>query len=195
MGNRFFLGYDQQGQMQYRTLSELKTLAGRLAVGGKARSLAYLVASSVLADNTRAYVIGPHPHQPESLSSLLQPLVHTSRVSIINPFHTPKLLNSACGAETTNKRRDHVNESILLVIDEFAGLAGMDYFNLLLAFLKQCAEEGQAKMAFIGSSEKWTTRHFTEGKIFGTICVPCLFIRRNLHKRNCCLKMLRINYW
>lgn len=162
-GKPIFLGYDQQGQMQYRTLSELKTLAVAGWQGsGKTRSLAYLVASSVLADNTRAYVIEPHPHQPESLSSLLQPLVHTSRVSIINPFHTPKLLREL---HTTLKRRisgeDHANESILLVIDEFAGLAGMGYFNLLLAFLKQCAEEtGQAKMAFIGSSEKWTTRHF-----------------------------------
>ncbi|GAK59401.1 hypothetical protein U27_06385 [Candidatus Vecturithrix granuli] len=162
-GKSLFLGYNHQGQAQYRTLYELKTLAVAGWQGsGKTRSLAYLAASSVLAANARAYIIDPHQHQPESLSSLLQPLVNTSHVSIINPFHTPKLLKEL---HATLKRRmngdEPANPGILLVIDELAGLASMEYFNLLLAFLEQCTEEAsKTNMVFMGSSEKWTIRNF-----------------------------------
>ena len=162
-GKPLFLGYNQQGQPQYRSLHELKTLAVAGWQGReKARAMAYLVASSVLADGVRVYVIDPYNQQQESVSSLLRPLEQTSRVTMINPFHTPKLLREL---HATLKRRRKGQESdnpgIMLVIDELAGLANMDYFNMLLEFLEQCAEEAeQTNMTFIGSSDQWTTRHF-----------------------------------
>lgn len=161
-GKPLLLGYSQ-GQPQYRTLQDLKSMAIAGWQGsGKTLSTAYLIAASVLAYNTRVYVIDPHKHHPESLSSLIQPLETTGLVSIINPFHTPALLQHLhrildqrlAGAEPGKP-------PILLVIDELARLAKMEYFEELLSFLERCTEETRkANITFFGSSPKWTARYF-----------------------------------
>lgn len=162
-GKSLFLGYDQQGQPQYRSRHELKTLAVAGWQGReKARTMAYLAASSVLADGVHVYVIDPYNQQQESVSSLLQPLEQTSRITMINPFYTPKLIREL---HATLKRRRKGQESatpgIMLVIDELAGLANMDYFSVLLALLEECTEDTEkTNMTFMGSSDQWNTRHF-----------------------------------
>ena len=161
-GKPLLLGYSQ-GQPQYRTLQDLKSMAIAGWQGsGKTLSTAYLIAASVLAYNVRVYVIDPHKHHPESLSSLIHPLETTGLVSIINPFHTPALLQNLhrildrrlAGAEPGKP-------PILLVIDELARLAKMEYFEELLSFLERCTEETRkANITFFGSSPKWTARYF-----------------------------------
>jgi hypothetical protein len=50
---------------------------------------------------------------------------------------------------------------ILLVIDELARLARMDYFDELVTLLERCTQETRkANITFIGGSHKWTARHF-----------------------------------
>ncbi len=54
------LGYSQ-GQPQFRSLSDLKSLAIAGWQGsGKTLSTAYIIASSVLAQGVYAYVVDPH---------------------------------------------------------------------------------------------------------------------------------------
>jgi AraC-like DNA-binding protein len=162
-GRPLLLGYDRQGQPQYRSLQDLKSVAIAGWQGsGKTLSTGYLVASSVLAYGIRAYVVDPHKHHPESLSALIQPLECTGHITIINPFDTLALLEDF---NRTLDRRLAGEESndpgILLVIDELARLAKMDCFDVLVAFLERCTEETRkANITFIGGSHKWTARHF-----------------------------------
>ncbi len=77
----------------------------------------------------RVYVIDPHKHHPESLSSLLSPLEATGFVSIINPFDTPVLIrNLHCTLDRRLAREESGESPILLVIDELARLAKMECF-------------------------------------------------------------------
>lgn len=162
-GKPLVLGCNQ-GQPQYRSLKDLKSLAVAGWQGsGKTLSMAYIVASGILADGVHAYIIDPHKNHEEGLYSLIQPLEKTGHVTVINPFDTPALINDL--NNTLDRRLDgrEANTSgILLVIDELARLAKMDCFDVLLAFLERCTEETRkANMTFIGSSHKWTARHFS----------------------------------
>lgn len=161
-GTPLILGYSQ-GQPQYRSLQELKSLAIAGWQGsGKTRSMAYLVASSVLAYGIHAYIVDPHRNHQDSLSSLLTPLEQTGNVTIINPFDTPDLLmdlQRRLGRRLSGQ--EATIPGILLVIDELARLAKTEYFNLLITMLERCTEETRkANMTFIGGSPKWTARHF-----------------------------------
>ena len=157
------LGYTRSGEAQYGELQDLKTLAvAGLQGSGKSFSMAYLIASGVLSTGCRTYIIDPHHQHPESLSSLIQPLEQSGYVSVVNPFDTPTLIRNL--NQTLNRRLNGEETSappILLVIDELARLATMDCFDELLAFLERCTEEiRKANIIFIGSSHKWTARHF-----------------------------------
>ena len=82
-------GQGQQGQPQYRELQDLKSVAVAGWQGsGKTLSMAYLIASSVLACGVRVYVIDPHKRHQESLGYLIQPLTRTGLVTVMNPFDT-----------------------------------------------------------------------------------------------------------
>lgn len=161
-GKPLVLGYSR-GQPQLRTLQNLKSVAIAGWQGsGKTLSTAYLIAASVLAERARVYVIDPHKHHPQSLSSLIAPLEATGWVSLINPFHTPTLIRNL---HRTLDRRLAGKESsdlpILLVIDELARFAKMECFEELLSFLERCTEETRkANITFFGSSPKWTARYF-----------------------------------
>ena len=158
------LGYDRQGQAQSCSLKDLKSVAIAGWQGsGKTFSMAYIVASIVLAYRTQVYIIDPHHNHPESLYSLIQPLENTGYVSTVNPFHTPALLRDL--NKTLDRRlsgQESCTSGILLVIDELAQLTkNMGCFDVLLAFLERCTEETRkANITFIGSSHKWTARHF-----------------------------------
>ncbi len=179
-GNDLVLGYTRSGEPQHGTLQELKTLAvAGLQGSGKSFSTAYLIASGVLATGCRAYVIDPHKQHPESLSSLIQPLEQSGYVSAINPFDTPTLIRNL--NQTLDRRLNGEEASappILLVIDELARLATMDCFDELLAFLERCTEEiRKANIIFIGSSHKWTARHF-KGRADIRRCMNSMLIHK-----------------
>lgn len=161
-GKPLLLGYSQ-GQPQYRALQDLKSMAIAGWQGsGKTLSTAYFIVASVLAYGARVYVIDPHKHHPESLSSLLSPLEATGFVSIINPFDTPVLIrNLHCTLDRRLAGEESGESPILLVIDELARLAKMECFEELLNFLERCTEETRkANITFLGSSPKWTARYF-----------------------------------
>lgn len=179
-GKPLIIGYDRQGQPQYRTLYDLKSVAVAGWQGsGKTLSMGYLVASSVLAYGVQVYVIDPHKHHPESLSALIQPLEATGQVTVINPFDTPALL------EELNQRLDRrlagqepSDPGILLVIDEMARLANMECFEVLVKFLERCTEETRkANITFIGGSPKWTARHF-KGRADIRACMNSMLIHK-----------------
>jgi hypothetical protein len=162
-GKPLVFGYDRQGQPQYRSLQDLKSVAIAGWQGsGKTLSTGYLVASSVLTAGVRAYIVDPHRQHPESLSRLIAPLEHTGQVTIINPFDTPALIDDLNHTLDRRLAGEEVNASgILLVIDELARLAKMACFDTLMAFLERCTEETRkANITFIGGSHKWTARHF-----------------------------------
>lgn len=162
-GKPLVLGFDRQGQPQHRSLQNLKSLAVAGWQGsGKTLSTGYIVASSVLAYGVRAYIVDPHKHHPESLSSLLKPLEETGHVMVINPFDTPALIEELNTILDRRLRGEGPGEpGILLVIDEMARLAKMECFDILIKFLERCTEETRkANITFIGGSNKWTARHF-----------------------------------
>lgn len=161
-GKPFLIGYSQ-GQPQFRALQDLKTVAVAGWQGsGKTLTMAYLVASGVLAYRVHAYIVDPHKHHAESLASFLTPLEQTGRVTIVNPFDTPALIEKL--TRTLDRRlagQEATEPGILLVIDELARLAKMDCFDVLISFLERCTEETRkANITFIGGSPKWTARHF-----------------------------------
>lgn len=161
-GKPLILGYSQ-GQPQYRTLQDLKSVAIAGWQGsGKTLSTAYLIAASVLAYRAHVYVIDPHKHHPESLSSLITPLESTGLVSLINTFHTPALIRNLHQILDRRLAGEESGEfPILLVIDELARFAKMECFEELLNFLERCTEETRkANITFFGSSPKWTARYF-----------------------------------
>ena len=156
-------GFDQQGQPLLKELKEIKTLAVTgLQGSGKTLSMAYLVAAAVVAYRVQVYVIDPHKEHPESLASLLAPLEKTGYVTLVNPIDTPRVIKDLHRAlDRRLNGEEACTPGILLVIDELARLSKMDCFNVLLAFLERCTEETRkANMTFIGSSPKWTARHF-----------------------------------
>jgi AraC-like DNA-binding protein len=162
-GKPIILGYDRQGQPQFRSLQDLKSLAVAGWQGsGKTLSTGYIVASSVLAYGVHAYIVDPHKHHPESLSSLLKPLEQSGHVTIINPFDTPALIEELDGILDRRLQGDAPSDpGIVLVIDEMARLAKMECFDILIRFLERCTEETRkANITFIGGSNKWTARHF-----------------------------------
>lgn len=162
-GKPLVLGYDRQGQPQYRSLQDLKSLAVAGWQGsGKTLSTGYIVASSVLAYGVHAYIVDPHKHHPESLYALLKPLEETGHVTIMNPFDTPALIEELHGILDRRLHGEAPSEpGILLVIDEMARLAKMECFDILIRFLERCTEETRkANITFIGGSNKWTARHF-----------------------------------
>lgn len=161
-GKPLVLGFSQ-GQPQYRSLKDLKSVAIAGWQGsGKTLSAAYIVASSVLAYEVHAYIVDPHKNHDEGLYALIKPLEKTGCVTVINPFDTPVLINNL--NKTLDRRlsgQEPNTPGILLVIDELARLAKMDCFDILVAFLERCTEETRkANITFIGSSHKWTARHF-----------------------------------
>ena len=179
-GKELVLGYSRDGEPQYSELQDLKTLAvAGLQGSGKSFSMAYLIASAVLATGCRTYVIDPHKQHPESLSSLIQPLEQSGHVSIVNPFHITTLIRNL--DQTLDRRLKGEEASappILLVIDELARLATMDCFDELLGFLERCTEEiRKANIIFIGSSHKWTARHF-KGRADIRRCMNSMLIHR-----------------
>jgi len=162
-GKPLVLGYDRQGQPQYRSLQDLKSMAVAGWQGsGKTLSIGYIVAASVLAYGVHVYIIDPHKHHHESLYSRIQPLESTGHVTVINPFDTPALLDDLNSTLDRRLAGEEASEpGILLVIDELARLAKMDCFDVLVAFLERCTEETRkANITFIGGSHKWTARHF-----------------------------------
>ncbi len=161
-GKPIIMGFHQR-QAQERSLKDLKSLAIAGWQGsGKTMSMAYLVASSILAYGVRVYIVDPHKHHAEGLYPLIKPLEKTGHVTVINPFDTPNLIENL--NETLDRRlagKEASEPGILLVIDELARLAKMDCFETLVTFLERCTEETRkANITFIGSSHKWTARHF-----------------------------------
>ncbi|GAK59460.1 DNA segregation ATPase FtsK/SpoIIIE and related protein [Candidatus Vecturithrix granuli] len=161
-GKPMILGYNQ-GQPQFRSLNDLKSLAIAGWQGsGKTLSTAYIIASSVLTQGVYAYVIDPHKNHEEGLYALIKPLEKTGHVKVINPFDTPTLiqnLSNILDRRLTGKEPS--TPGILLVIDELARLSKMECFDELVAFLERCTEETRkANITFIGGSHKWTARHF-----------------------------------
>ncbi len=161
-GKPLILGF-HQGQPQERSLADLKSLAIAGWQGsGKTMSIAYIVASSVLAYGVQVYIVDPHKHHTEGLYPLIRPLEKTGHVTVINPFDTPTLLKNL--HETLDRRlsgKEPSEPGILVVIDELARLAKMDSFDTLVTFLERCTEETRkANITFIGASHKWTARHF-----------------------------------
>ncbi len=153
----------QHGQPQYRELQDLKSVAVAGWQGsGKTRSMAYLIASSVLAYGVRVYVIDPHKRHQESLGYLIQPLTQTGLVTVMNPFDTPALIQDLNAILDRRLSGQEPNQpGILLVIDELARLAKLPCFDDLITFLERCTEETRkANITFLGSSPKWTARHF-----------------------------------
>lgn len=162
-GKSLVIGYDQQGQPQYRSLKDLKSLAVAGWQGsGKTFSMGYLVAASVLTYGVHAYIIDPHKHHPESLAALLKPLERTGHITVINPFDTPALLDELNRKLDRRLAGEEITEpGILVVIDELARLAKTECFDGLVTFLERCTEETRkANITFIGGSPKWTARHF-----------------------------------
>ena len=161
-GKPLVLGFSQ-GQPQFRQLHDLKSVAIAGWQGsGKTLSTAYMIASSVLAYGVRTYVIDPHQHHAESLSSVIQPLEHTGLVTIVPPFDTSAVIHDLNHhLERRLAGEEPSQPGILLVIDELARLAKMECFDLLIEFLERCTEETRkANITFFGSSPKWTARHF-----------------------------------
>jgi hypothetical protein len=162
-GKPLVLGYDRQGQPQYRTLQDLKSLAIAGWQGsGKTLSTGYMVASSIFVYSVHAYIVDPHKQHQESLSTLLKPLESTGHITIINPFDTQTLLDNLNSILDRRLDGQEANEpGILLVIDELARLAKMACFDQLVTFLERCTEETRkANITFIGGSPKWTARYF-----------------------------------
>ncbi len=150
-------------QPQYRELADLKSVAVAGWQGsGKTRSMAYLIAAAVVTQEVQVFVVDPHKDHPESLAALIAPLTKTGRVTVMNPFDTPELitrLNNILDRRLSGQESS--TPGILLVIDELARLAKMDYFDELVTFLERCTEETRkANITFFGGSPKWTARHF-----------------------------------
>ncbi len=161
-GRPIVLGFSE-GQPQYRELHDLKSVAIAGWQGsGKTLSMAYLIASGVLAYRVHVYVVDPHKNHSESLYSIIQPLEKTGLVTVINPFDTPALINMLNRILDRRLAGQEANApGIMLVIDELARLAKMEYFDVLVSFLERCTEETRkANITFIGASHKWTARHF-----------------------------------
>ncbi len=161
-GKPLVIGFSQ-GQPQYRALHELKSVAVAGWQGsGKTRSMAYLIAAAVITHDVQVFVVDPHKEHAESLATAIRPLTRSGHVTVTNPFETPELIarlnrildRRLAGAEPSAP-------GILLVIDELARLAKMEYFDDLITLLERCTEETRkANITFIGGSPKWTARHF-----------------------------------
>lgn len=161
-GKPMILGYSQ-GQPQFRSLSDLKSLAIAGWQGsGKTLSTAYIIASSVLAQGVYAYIVDPHKNHEQGLYTLIKPLEKTGHVKVINPFDTSTLIqNLSTILDRRLTGKEPSTPGILLVIDELARLSKMECFEVLVAFLERCTEETRkANITFIGGSHKWTARHF-----------------------------------
>ncbi len=161
-GKPLVMGF-HQGQAQYRSLQDLKSLAVAGWQGsGKTMSTAYIVAASVLAYDVHVYIVDPHKNHAEGLYTQIKPLENTGHVTVINPFDTPTLIRNL--NKTLDRRlagQEASEPGILLVIDELARLAKMECFDVLMTFLERCTEETRkANITFIGGSHKWTARHF-----------------------------------
>ena len=161
-GKPIVMGF-HQGEAQYRSLQDLKSLAVAGWQGsGKTMSTAYIVAASVLAYGVQVYIVDPHKNHDEGLYTKLKPLEKTRHVTFINPFDTPTLIQNL--NQTLDRRlagEEASSPGILLVIDELARLAKMECFDVLVSFLERCTEETRkANITFIGGSHKWTARHF-----------------------------------
>jgi hypothetical protein len=132
-----------------------------------------------LAYGVHAYVIDPHKHHDESLYALVQPLEKTGQLTVINPFDTPRLLTRLNTILDQRLSGQAVNTpGILLVVDELARLAKMEFFTLLVAFLERCTEETRkANITFLGSSPKWTARHF-QGRADIRGCMNSMLIHK-----------------
>ena len=179
-GKPLILGYAEGGEAQYRTIQNLKALAVAGWQGsGKTLSMAYIIASAVLCYDAQVYVVDPHKGHDESLSTKIQPLDQGGLVQVVNPFQTPKLIQSL--TSTLDDRLNGTESSsrpILLVIDELARMAKSESFDELIHFLERCTEETRkTNITFIGSSPKWTARHF-KGRADIRGCMNSLLIHK-----------------
>ncbi len=178
-GKPLVVGY-ALGQPQYRELQDLKSVAVAGWQGsGKTRSMAYLIAAAVVTQDVQVFVVDPHKDHPESLATLIAPLVKTGRVTVMNPFDTPELitrLNNILDRRLSGQEASA--PGILLVIDELARLAKLDYFADLITLLERCTEETRkANITFLGGSSKWTARHF-KGRADIRGCMNSLLIHK-----------------
>lgn len=179
-GKPLVLGF-HQGQAQYRSLKDLKSLAISGWQGsGKTMSTAYIVASSVVAYGVQVYIVDPHKNHHEGLYPLIKPLEKTGHVTVINPFDTPTLINNLNKILDRRLAGQEPSEpGILLVIDELARLAKMDCFDVLVTFLERCTEETRkANITFVGGSHKWTARHF-KGRADIRGCMNSMLIHKS----------------
>lgn len=178
-GSPLILGY-HQGQPEHRSFQALKSLAVAGWQGsGKTYSLAYLIAAAMLCESVRAFIIDPHAGHDESLSTLLAPLGNTTQLEFVNPFALPQALTSWNQELDGRLRGDLPSEpGILIVIDELARLAKMEYFGKLVTFIERCTEETRkAHITFIGCSQKWTARHF-QGRADIRQCMNSMLIHK-----------------
>lgn len=184
-GADLLIGFDEQGQPQRRSVTDIKAMSvAGWQGGGKTVSTGYLVACALLQyPGSVAHVIDPHSENKEGLGHLLRPLEKTGRVQVIGNFDlkagVPKLikhLDNTLDNRLTGK--DTSNSLILLVVDELARLAKLEFFDVLVAFLERCTEETRkAGIVFIGSSQKWAARSF-KGRADIRGCMPSMLMHK-----------------
>jgi hypothetical protein len=184
-GADLLIGFDEQGQPQRRSVTDIKAMSVAGWQGsGKTVSTGYLVACALLQyPGSVAHVIDPHSENKEGLGHLLRPFEQTGRVQVIGNFDlkagVPKLikhLDNTLDNRLTGK--DKSNSLILLVVDELARLAKLDFFDVLVAFLERCTEETRkAGIVFVGSSQKWAARSF-KGRADIRGCMPSMLMHK-----------------
>lgn len=163
-GQPLVMGYHNSGP-EFRTIENLKALGvGGWQGSGKTLSCAYLMGSAVYAYGAEGYLLDPHRHHKESLTSRLRPLIQGGFVKAINPFYLRKTLEELDERVTRRLNgQEPCYSTLVVMIDELSRVVKTadDVLKLLISFLERCTEETRkANVLFCGISPKWTARHF-----------------------------------
>lgn len=180
-GKPLIMGFSQ-GDPQYSLLNALKTLAVTGWQGsGKTVSIAYLVATAVLAyaGNILCIILDPHQRHEEGLSSYLAPLQQQGLIDIPNLFYWGKIWTDLNDRLDRRLRGEEPSSPhVLVVADEMGNLLRRDTNNLMVKFLDRATEETRkTEMTLVGCSHKWTARHFS-GHADIRRCMNSLLIHR-----------------
>jgi Cdc6-like AAA superfamily ATPase len=170
-GSPMVMGFDSANQPQLRKPKDIKTMAIAGWQGsGKTLSTAYLLTCAVYQyPDAHVYVVDPHRQHEESLTTLIQPLTGTGRVSLVNPVDVGAFLQEMMATlERRLSDQESSEKPIFIFIDEMAKLARSlpePHFDLFIDFLAAVTEETRkVNIIFFGISQKWDARNFKNRK-------------------------------
>ena len=170
-GKPLIMGFDEQGQAQFRAPEDIKSMAVAGWQGsGKTLSTAYLIASILYQyPAAEIFVIDPHRDHPKGLTAIIAPLAASDRLHLVNPVETYQILDTLFQLMDARLSGSQPSDPpVFLVIDELPRLAKSlsdEHFKLFIKFLEAATEETRkTNITFIGAGTKWDARNFKNRK-------------------------------